>query len=335
MPVKKYDKPNKTIQCIRMLKILKAKQFLKKAEIAYLLGEETDRNINNYKNTLYDAGYPIYYKPGRYGGYYLEQDGMLPGNRLNDVELQSLGVAYEYLMKESRVPNKKLLLDYIGNAFIENKKAFSNTQLSLFGHFPLSMPIEEIEKRYYMIQTAIDAKKKIKILYRGYNRDSYKVICPYKLFKYTNWIVFAYDETIQRQTYSPYNNFKLHRMLEIEWLDEPFTVDEDFEEEAYFDESGTKEPLIHVKCKFYGKIGRMLDEKIYGQNQQVTCLNKRYHIYQFEADMRNTMVIKKFILSFGSRCEVIEPSWIRDDMIEDAQKLLKRYEKQEKNKKKQ
>lgn len=38
----------------------------KKTEIAYLLGEETTRNINNYKkNTLYDAGYPIHYKPGK------------------------------------------------------------------------------------------------------------------------------------------------------------------------------------------------------------------------------------------------------------------------------
>ncbi len=42
----------------------------------------------------------------------------------------------------------------------------------------------------------------------------------------------------------------------------------------------------------------------------------------FEADMRNDLVIMKFILSFGSRCEVIEPSKIRDEMIADSKKYI-------------
>ncbi|MGX8797736.1 hypothetical protein ACR6HW_17005 [Fusibacter sp. JL298sf-3] len=123
MPIKKYDKPNKTIQCIRLLKILKSKQYVKKAEIAYLLGEETTRNINNYKNTLYDAGYPIAYKSGKHGGYYLEFDAMLPSMKPNALELKALSTAYEFLLKESQVPHKNVLLDYIGNALLENINA--------------------------------------------------------------------------------------------------------------------------------------------------------------------------------------------------------------------
>ncbi len=210
MPITKYDKPNKTIQCIRLLKILKAKQYVKKTEIAYLLGEDTTRNINNYKNTLYDAGYPINYKSGRYGGYYLEFDAMLPSMKMNEFEIKSLSVAYEFLMKESNVPNKRLLMDYLGGAFLENERTSNQEELALYGHFSLSMTPEELEKRYYIIQTAIDSKRKVKILYKGYSQDNHRIIHPYKLFKFTNWIVFAYDERDKKDSFSNFNKFKLN-----------------------------------------------------------------------------------------------------------------------------
>ncbi|WP_330671469.1 RtcB family protein [Anaeromicrobium sp.] len=327
MPIKKYDKPNKTIQCIRLLKILKSKKYVKKAEIAYLLGEETTRNINNYKNTLYDAGYPIYYKPGKNGGYTLEFDAMLPSMKMNEFQLKSLSVAYEYLLKESNVPNKNTLLDYLGNGFLENEKTYSKEKLALYGHFPLSMPPQEIEKRYYIIQTAIDSKRKVRILYKGYKQDNYKIIHPYKLFKYTNWLVFAYDESISNKAYSRFSKFKLHRMKEIELLDDEYIEDTNYKEEEYFDNQGAKESITHVKLKVYGPMGRMLDEKIYGENQVVTCLDPNRQIYLFEADMRNPLVIRKFILSFGSRCEVIEPAEIRDEIIAEVKNTLASYEK--------
>lgn len=333
MPIKKYDKPNKTIQCIRLLKILKAKEYVKKAEIAYLLGEQTVRNINNYKNTLYDAGYPIHYKSGKYGGYYLEQDAMLPSMKMNDIELKALGEAYDFLAKESSVPNKQTLLDYIGGAFLENERAYSDRELALYGHFPLSMPLEEIEKRYYIIQTAIDSKKKVRIVYKGYNKDVQRIIHPYKLFKYTNWIVFASDENLMDSSYDNFSQFKLHRMIEIELLDDDFIVDPDFNESDYFDKKGKKEDITHVKLKVYGRMGRMLDEKVYGENQVITCIDPRRHIYLFEADMRNSLVIRKFILSFGSRCEVIEPKEIQDEMIRDAKKTVYYYEKHQEKRK--
>lgn len=330
MPIKKYDKPNKTIQCIRLLKILKSKQYVKKAEIAYLLGEETTRNINNYKNTLYDAGYPIAYKSGKHGGYYLEFDAMLPSMKPNALELKALSTAYEFLLKESQVPHKNVLLDYIGNALLENEQTDTPEALALYGHFPLSMPPEEIEKRYYILQMAIDAKKKVRILYKGYDRDNYRIIHPYKLFKYMNWLVFAFDEKAADRSRPKFSKFKLHRIKHIELLEEGFSILPDYEEAAYFDSTGAKEPPIHVKLKISGRMGRMLDEKVYGQNQVVTCLDSKKHIYLFEADMRNPLVIKKFILSFGSRCEVLEPEEIREEMLADAKKMLQVYEKVEK-----
>ncbi|GAB6110090.1 RtcB family protein [Fusibacter bizertensis] len=52
MPIKKYDKPNKTVQCIRMLRILKSKRFMKKTEIAYLLGEDTNNEAVIYTDII-------------------------------------------------------------------------------------------------------------------------------------------------------------------------------------------------------------------------------------------------------------------------------------------
>ena len=325
MPVKKYDKQNKTIQCIRMLKILKSKRYVKKDEIAYLLGEETTRNINNYKNTLYDAGYPIYYKSGRYGGYYLEFDAILPSMKMNEIELKSLSVVYEYLQKESNIPNKRVLLDYLGSAFLENEKVVSDEELAIYGHFPLAMSSDEIERRYYILQTAIDSKRKVKITYKGYNGEKERIIHPYKLFKFTNWLVFAADENIKSSKSAKFNKFKLHRMKEIELLDEGYVVDLDYREEDFFDKTGTKDSTIRVKLKIYGKMGGMLDEKIYGDNQAISCIDKEKKIYLFQADMRNELVIKKFILSFGPMCEVIEPNYIRKEIMKDAIRTTEIY----------
>ncbi len=331
MPVQKFEKPNKTIQCIRMLKILKAKKYVKKDEIAYLLGEQTSRNINNYKNTLYDAGYPIAFKSGKYGGYYLEYDAMLPSKKLNDDEINALRDAYSYLLKDSNVPNKRVVLDCIGNLMLGNESSLTDQELSVFGHFPLSMPHDEIEKRYYLLQTAIDAKKKVKILYKGYNNDNYKVIHPYKLFKFTNWHVFGLDETANRDAFL-FNKFKLHRIKSIEVLDENYTVPFSYHEKDHFDTVGLKdEEIIHVKLKIFGNVGRTLDEKIYGENQFIQCLNKRKHIYLFEADMKNRLVVLKFILSFGSKCEVIEPIDMRNQIIYDAKKTIEYYNQTKKS----
>lgn len=258
---------------------------------------------------------------------------MLPSMKLSDEELKSLSVSYEYLLKESNVPNKKILMDYLGSAFLESEKTSSNEDLALYGHFPLSMSSEEIEKRYYIIQTAIDSNRKVKILYKAYNRDNYRIIHPYKLFKFTNWIVFAYDETIKGDSFSKFSKFKLHRIKEIELLDDVYSVDSTYSEEIYFDHKGIIESTSHVKLKIYGNMGRMLDEKVYGENQIVTCLDREKHIYLFEADMRNALVIKQFILSFGSRCEVLEPEEFRLEMIRDAQRNLSRYEKSEEKQK--
>lgn len=320
MPVKKYDKPNKTVQCIRMLKILKSKKYVKKKEIAYLLGEETTRNINNYKNTLYDAGYPIYYKSGKNGGYYVEFDSILPSMKMNELDLKSLATTYEYLQKEANLPNKKILLEYLGNAFLENDRVISNQELTLYGHFPLAMSSEDIEKRYYILQTAIDSRKKVKIMYKGYNGEKENTIHPYKLFKYNNWFIYAKDEKINK-----FNKFKLHRIKQIELLNHDYEVDSGYKEDENFHKNGIKEPIIRVKLKIYGKIGGMLDEKIYGENQSIRCLDKERNVYLYQADMRGDLVIRKFILSFGSRCEVIEPENIRKEMIQDALRTTKLY----------
>lgn len=329
MPIKKNDKPNKTIQCIRLLKILKSKRYCKKSEIAYLLGEETTRNINNYKNTLYDAGYPIHFRPGRNGGYYLEFDSILPSMRPSALQLKSLSVAYDYLLKEGNIPHKQLLLDYLGGVFLENEQSPDTDELALYGHFPLSMTSEELERRYYILQTAIDSKRKVKILYRGYVRDGERVIHPYKLFKFTNWMIFAREDGDYMSQQMLYNKFKLHRILEIELLDETYKIPWDYQESDYFDQEGMVEPLTHVKLIIKGRLGRMLDEKIYGQNQVVTCLDEKTRMYLFEADMRNQMVIRKFILSFGSQCEVIEPVEIREEIIREARNTLSKYERYE------
>lgn len=327
MPRTIQNKPSKTIQCIRMLKILKSKQYIKKDEMASLLGEETTRNIVNYKNALYDAGYYIDYKPGKYGGYHLVHDTLLPNTLIKEETITALTQIYEYALKDKNFVNRQLFLDFVSNILSTNDSHFKESNSTLFGHFPLAMSDADIQKRYYTIQTAIDSKRKVKIKYKGYHSDIERIIHPYKLFKYQNWHVYA-EDIRENQKEPTYTQFKLHRIKELEILDEEFKVDINYDENEHFTARGlSTDTPIYLKLKIYGPLGRMIDEKIYGENQVVTIENKRRKNYNFEATMYDRGVVIKFVLSMGSSVKVLEPKWLQKVVIDNSKKIIEFYKR--------
>ncbi len=75
----------KTALCIRMLELLNIGRIFKVTELASLL-ETNPRNIIEYKRELEETGYYISSIPGRYGGYKLDSNTLIPVLHLNNEE---------------------------------------------------------------------------------------------------------------------------------------------------------------------------------------------------------------------------------------------------------
>ena len=75
----------KTSNCLKMLQILSSGRVYKGQELADIL-ETNVRNIAEYRTELEMAGYYIEGIPGKYGGYRLIMQSVIPTVRLNEAE---------------------------------------------------------------------------------------------------------------------------------------------------------------------------------------------------------------------------------------------------------
>ena len=79
----------KTSNCLKMLQILSSGRVYKGQELADIL-ETNVRNIAEYRTELEMAGYYIEGIPGKYGGYRLITQSVIPTVRLNEAEQRAL-----------------------------------------------------------------------------------------------------------------------------------------------------------------------------------------------------------------------------------------------------
>ena len=68
---------NRTALCIRMLQLLKTLGRMQITELAQAL-ETNPRNVREFRRELETAGYVIRQTRGRYGGYELDGEVLLP-----------------------------------------------------------------------------------------------------------------------------------------------------------------------------------------------------------------------------------------------------------------
>ena len=64
-------------------------------------------------------------------------------------------------------------------------------------------------------------------------------------------------------------------------------------------------------------------EYLYGLDQVITDIDKDNTIIEFTAEYKYNTV--QLVLGFGADCKVLEPEWLRDEVILQGKKLQKNY----------
>lgn len=313
---------NKTAATIKLIQVLSARgEFISTSELADMIGTNP-RNVKEYIKEIEVCGYKVDSLAGVYGGYRMNKASLLPAINLNNDEIKSLREAASYLASKNDFVETNNIEAILGKILASLDDSKPITPLSMVDKFPLVMPKDELQKRFNILNDGAESQYKVEIEYQSVSGSTKNhIIHPYKLFVYNgNWFVIAYNETVNDIGY-----FKLNRINNLFLTRNHFTVLKTYVEEDYLDGYGMVKngEYYHIELEFTN-LNTVMKERIYGKNQNVIEIDDKH--VRFSVDMQNQELILSFVLSFGNKCKVIEPLWLKDRIKEVIREELSLYE---------
>lgn len=304
--------------CIAMLQILNTGKVYKVSELAELL-ETNPRNIIEYKKELEEFGYYIENIPGRYGGYRLENTVLLPALKFSDEEKKILLEGNNYLTNRYEFPYKKEFDLCVAKIISTIAHEGLSNDILVINKYPYQMSDTDIRIRYDQIKNSIKKREIINIKYQ-FNDDLKEInFHPYEIFMYDNfWYVIGWNEQINDIDY-----LKINRMNLITGLKKKYTKWKSYNRSDYLEPTGfKKEQWYHLELKVDKSFVGQIKERVYGKNQEITFEKNKYIL---KVDIQNKEEIIALVLSFGNNVEVIEPTWLKDELLNIAKLYLKIY----------
>ena len=226
---------------------------------------------------------------------------------------------------------------YIGNVEVLSEESVQNWMLSTLSvnniiseslslhHRILLESIPSADERLEKIITAMKKDHLLQIVYKRYGSDQVKehTIAPYCIKLYhRRWYLLARFDS------GKYGIFSLDRVREVEISDETFTVDPDFDAEAYFSESfgvvrdeDVKPEKIIIRA-FGTECNYLRDLPLHHSQREIAHTDD---YTDFELYVRPTLDLQGQILSRGSRLKVLSPQSLADIISKTLQDALALY----------
>ena len=215
---------------LNMVMLLQNNGKMKIEEIAREL-EVSNRQVQEYKSELEQAGIFIDSQSGKYGGY-----SIAPGSRylsipVRDMDLSILDRVSDFLTKSNNMYSDeyKNSINRIKSNF--KKREYIDEQVKYFYIYPGSSVNKEKEiKLCEQISDAYSMKNKIEIGYKSIKSgESERVLHPYGIYNYEgDTYLIAYCEKRKEV-----RDFKLCRISKLNIMDEKYKIDEKFDIHEY------------------------------------------------------------------------------------------------------
>ncbi len=207
----------------------------------------------------------------------------------------------------------------------ESKKFIKNVEQTL--HLGMK-PYKQYSKFKEIINRVNDAainKKSIEMVYYTMSRkkESKRKVDPYKIWFFNGTFYLIGHCHVRDEV----RIFALDRIKMLHQTKDAFEIPEDFSLDEFVGPSFgvfQGEP-IKIKIWFSPDVAGYIKEKIWHESQKVEQQSDGSII--FEAEVAGTEEIKFWIMSWGSKAEVLEPESLRDEIREEAEVILERYKK--------
>ena len=266
--------------------------------------EVSVRTIYRDIDALSGAGIPVYAEAGRNGGIYLLDDFVLNRVVLSEQEKQQILTALQSLAAVGNVYEENIL-EKLSALFRVHSDNWFEVDFSRWGD------TERDNEKFELLKSAVVHCRCARITYaNSYEEIGERTIQPLKLsFKGQAWYLKAY--CMEKQDY---RIFKLTRILDLEILDETF-LPRSFPEKEILPSQYNQITLRFSKEVAYRVYDEFNIEQIKRQENGDLLVSAR---------LPEDNWFVGFLLSFGTRVEVIEPAYLREVLAEQA---LMIYEK--------
>lgn len=311
---------NRSALTIKMLNYLKAKDLVSREELAEYL-ETNIRNVSEFKKELETAGYMIESVSGKYGGYRLDENSLIPTIALEEQEIMALNDASRYL----HTANFHQVAQF-DHALMKIKNNLRDPKGSQDIHYLFHTSFNHEEQGYSKL--FMEAKERnlcVEFSYRKLGADIYETrrIQPYELvYSDDGNYVLGYDITANKSHL--YKTFKISslRMKDVIKTTQVFLRDTDFNIRDYIGTQNILKETYEVELLISGQQATLLYEKEIG----ILCEKKQKgnQLY-LKFTMENKMKILEFVLSLGDSCKILSPDSLKDEVIDILSKSLKQY----------
>lgn len=307
---------------LNMVMLLQNNGKMKIEEIAREL-EVSNRQVQEYKSELEQAGIFIDSQSGKYGGY-----SIAPGSRylsipVRDMDLSILDRVSDFLTKSNNMYSDeyKNSINRIKSNF--KKREYIDEQVKYFYIYPGSSVNKEKEiKLCEQISDAYSMKNKIEIGYKSIKSgESERVLHPYGIYNYEgDTYLIAYCEKRKEV-----RDFKLCRISKLNIMDEKYKIDEKFDIHEYTKNSigNFKGEELDIHLIIREPFSTIVSEKRWSSKQSIKELSDGS--IDFKARMMGYEQIKSWILGMGPSVTVLEPQKLVDDVKEDIKKMMSTY----------
>lgn len=272
--------------------------------------EVSRRTIYRDIEDICKAGIPIISIQGGDGGISISDGYKLDKSVLTVDELQSIIAGLKSLGSVSDTARMEMLISKLSpkNEAVVSIK--DNILIDLSSHYKSSL-----SEKITIIRTAISEGKLVNFDYYSEKGKTNRTVEPYFLtFKWVAWYVFGYC-TDKRD----YRLFKLNRLWNNKILDYVFAPREIPAEELDFDdyfEDGNKITVIFDKSSEY----RLIEE--YGPECYEVMEDGRL---KFSVGYTNKDYILSWILGFGDKARIVEPTYMAEELTELAKNIITKY----------
>lgn len=268
--------------------------------------EVSTRTIYRDIDTLSAAGIPVYTEPGRSGGIHLLNHFVLERIVLSEREKQEVLTALQGLAAMGNA-GERATLEKLSALFRMQSENWYEVDLSRWG--------EKLRdnRKFEEMKEAVICHRCVELIYAGSNEtESRRKVYPLKLlYKSRAWYLKAYC-TLRRD----FRLFKLNRILQWEVLEEEFALPT-----CTALPDPPPQSCEEVVLRFPGEMAfRVYDE--FDINQVYKQENGDLLV---AAAMPQDAWLLGFLLSFGTKVDVVAPEYLREALAEQVKTLYEKY----------
>ena len=295
----------------RMIGILSILLQRKQVTAPYLAErfEVSRRTISRDIEALCMAGIPLVTSQGANGGISIMEGFQIDRTLLTSAEMQAILAGLRSLDSVSGTNRYALLMEKlsIGSSQLLTGDSTMLIDLSSWSKAALSPKIEQIH-------AAIISGNKITFTYHAPKGQSNRTVEPYKLiFRWSNWYVFGWCQNRQ-----DFRLFKLNRMTALktgEAFEKRPAPLPDLSQETVFPHLFQLKALVSPAYQW-----RLVEE--YGP-ESFTTLPDGQLLFCFGFTDKAHMI--RWIVSFGSGAELLEPVELREEIVKFAEEIRAVY----------